>query len=239
MRIRRGFTLLEMLISTALLSLVLLGLYGALNMQKRSNKHLFDFLNQALEADRGAMVLYRDIFESDGNITLVNGEFDRLCLESTSHSLHGLSQAKVCWVVAKENRALLRIEGNGYRLPLRSSDGVVIDEVMKPMALFDIQKDKKNVLVALQQLNRDPYTFLVQGIEPPPKIIKKKSPPKTGGKKGKGGTQKNSPSQTKDKNSSRTQPKSAPKNPIDGALPEPEVIPGEMPEGAPENTEGG
>ncbi len=179
MRVRRGFTLLEMLISTVLLSLVLLGLYGAFNMQKRSNKHLFDFLTQALEADRGAMVLYRDIFESDGNLTLVNGEFDRLCLESTSHSLHGLSRAKVCWVVAKEGRILLRIEGNDYRLPLRSGDGVEIDEVMKPMALFDIQKNKKSVLVALQQLNRDPYVFLVQGIEPPPKKTTKKKPPPT------------------------------------------------------------
>ena len=187
MHTRRGFTLLEMLISTALLSLVLLGLYGALNMQKRSNKHLFDFLTQALEADRGAMVLYRDIFESDGNITLVNGEFDRLCLESTSHSLHGLDQAKVCWVVAKEGRALLRIEGNDYRLPLRSSDGVAIDEVMKPMALFDIQKNKKSVLVALQQVNRDPYVFLVQGIEPPPKIVRRRQThTSTGGNNGSG-----------------------------------------------------
>jgi len=185
MRMRRAFTLLEMLISTALLALVLIGLYGALNMQKRSTKHLFGFLTQALDADRGAVVLYRDIFQSDGNITLVNGEFDRLCLERTSHSLHGLSQAKVCWVVAKEGRALLRIEGNDFRLPLRSSDGVEIDEVMKPMALFDVQKNKKSVLVALQQLNRDPYAFLVQGVEPPPKIKKKKkNPPKKAGGKG-------------------------------------------------------
>jgi len=174
MLLRRGFTLLEMLISTALLALVLLGLYGALNMQKRSTKHLYDFLDQALDADRGAMTLYRDIAQSDGNISLTDGEFDRLCLASTSHSLHGLGQAKVCWIVAKEEHALLRIEGNDFRLPLRHNDGVEIDEVLKPVALFDIQKDRKNVLVALQQANRDPYVFLVQGIEPPPRIKKKK-----------------------------------------------------------------
>jgi hypothetical protein len=158
-----------MLISTVLLSLILLGLYGALNLQKNSNKHLFEYLSKALTADRGAMVLYRDIFQSDGNITLKNGEFDRLCLNNTSHSLHGLAQAKVCWIVAKENKALLRIEWNGFHLPLKHSDGVFVDEVMKPTALFDIQKDKKKVLVGLEQVNRDPYIFLVQGVEPPPK----------------------------------------------------------------------
>ncbi len=169
MRLRNGFTLLEMLISTVLLSLVLLGLYGALNMQESSNKHLFEYLNKALKADKGAMVLYRDIFQSDGNITLKNGEFDRLCINNTSNSLHGLSQAKVCWVVLKENKSLIRIEGNGYELPLKHSDGVEVDEVMGPMELFDIQKDKEKVLVGLKQINRDPYVFLVQGIEPPPK----------------------------------------------------------------------
>ena len=174
MRVRRGFTLLEMLISTALLSLVLLGLYGALNMQQRSTRHLFSFLTKALDADRGVLVLYRDLFQSDGNITLKNGEFDGLCLENTSHSLHGLASAKVCWIVAKEDHALLRIEGNGFRLPLRHSDGVEIDKVMAPVALFDVQKDKTKVLVGVQQVNRDPYVFVVQGVEPPPKPVKKK-----------------------------------------------------------------
>ncbi len=178
MQSRHGFTLLEMLIATALLSLVLIGLYGALDMQRRSTRHLFTYLTQALTADRGAMVLYRDILQSDGNITLKNGEFDRLCLENTSHSLHGLASAKVCWIVAKEGHALLRIEGNGFRLPLRSGDGVEIDKVMAPVSLFDVQKDKTKVLVGLQKTHRDPYVFVVQGIEPPPKPIKKKTKPK-------------------------------------------------------------
>jgi len=178
MRLRHGFTLLEMLISTVLLSLVMLGLYGALNMQQRSTKHLFSFLTQALDSDRGVLVLYRDIFQSDGNLTIKNGEFDRLCLQNTSHSLHGLSSAKVCWIVAKEDHALLRIEGNGYRLPLRYSDGVEIDKVMAPVSLFDVQWDKKNLLVGVQQTNRDPYVFVVQGVEPPPRPPKKKPKPK-------------------------------------------------------------
>ena len=53
-----------------------------------------------------------------------------------------------------------------------------IDKVMAPMALFDIQKDKTKVLVGIQQVNRDPYVFVVQGIEPPPKPVKKKPKPK-------------------------------------------------------------
>ncbi len=204
MRLRHGFTLLEMLISTVLMSLVLFGLYGALNMQQNSTKHLYDFLGKALDADRGAVVLYRDIFQSDGNITIENGEFDRLCLNNTSHSLHGLSQAKVCWIVNKEDKALLRVEGNGFRLPLKFSDGVEIDEVMKPMALFDVQKDKEKVLVGLQQVNMDPYVFLVQGVVPPPKKAKKQKPQNT--QKNKKDTQKNRKKDDKNKSVGQTQP---------------------------------
>jgi prepilin-type N-terminal cleavage/methylation domain-containing protein len=183
MQQRRGFTLLEMLISTVLLSLVLLGLYGAMNMQQRSTRHLRTYLDKAMSADRGVMVLYRDLFQSNGQLTIQNGEFDRLCIDGTSHSLHGLAQAKVCWVVAKEGRTLLRIEGNDYRLPLSSNDGVEVDEVMKPMELFDIQWDKKKgrVLVALQTVAKDPFVFLIQGLTPPPKPVKK--PPKKPGSK--------------------------------------------------------
>ncbi len=175
---RDGFTLLEMLISTVLLSLVLLGLYGALNLQQNSTRHLREYLDKAIEADRGVMVLYRDILQSNGVVTITNGEFDRLCLGSTTHTLHTPSAAKVCWVVAKEGQELLRIEGGDFHLPLRSSEGVEVDTVMKPMALFDLQKDKHNVLVALQKVGSEPFVFLVQGIEPPPKVVKNPHKPR-------------------------------------------------------------
>ncbi len=238
MHMRGAFTLLEMLISTVLLSLVLLGLYGALNLQKNSNKHLFEYLGKALDADKGVMVLYRDIFQSDGNISIKNGEFDRLCLNNTSHSLHGLAQAKVCWIVLKENKALIRIEGNGYRLPLRMSDGVEIDEVMGPMELFDIQKDKKKVLVGLQQVNREPYVFLVQGIEPPPK---RKKPAKDSNTSKKNNTNTNRSSTNKPNKNKQNPKNNGPKNekppagqqPIDteSGIP-PGMEPGAGPEGA-------
>ena len=182
---RDGFTLLEMLISTVLLSLVLLGLYGALNLQQNSTRHLREYLDKAIEADRGVMVLYRDILQSNGVVTITNGEFDRLCLGSTTHTLHTPSDAKVCWVVAKEGQELLRIEGGDFHLPLRSSEGVEVDTVMKPMALFDLQKDKHNVLVALQKVGSEPFVFLVQGIEPPPKVVKKPRKPRKPRKPGK------------------------------------------------------
>jgi len=176
MQKRNAFTLIEVLISVALLSVVMLGLYSALTMQRSSNKHLFDYLTKAIDADKVIMVLYRDIMYSDGNLTIKKGEFDRFCIENTGNSLYGLSRAKVCWLVAKEDDQLLRVEGNGYTLPLKYEEKVAVDHTMDHLVLFDISRKKGEVLVMLQSANEEPYAFMLQGIEQPPK--KKKPVPK-------------------------------------------------------------
>ncbi|NKQ41712.1 MAG: prepilin-type N-terminal cleavage/methylation domain-containing protein [Sulfurovum sp.] len=171
---RKAFTLVEVLVSVALLSIVMLGLYSALGMQRSSNKHLFDYLTKALDADKVIMVLYRDIMHSDGNLTIKKGEFSRLCIENTSNSLYGLSRAKVCWLVAKEDNQLLRVEGNSYKLPLKSDNKVAIDMTMKSIVIFEIARKKGELLVMLQSANEEPYSFILQGIEQPVKKKKKK-----------------------------------------------------------------
>ena len=171
---RHAFTLIEVLISVALLSIVMLGLYSALNMQRSSNKHLFTYLTKAVENDKVIMVLYRDIMYSDGNLTIKRGEFDRLCIQNTGNSLYGLSQAKVCWLVAKEENRLLRVEGNQYRLPLKYDDKVAIDQTMEHVVLFDVTRKKGEILVVLQAAGEEAYTFMLQGVEQPPKAKKKK-----------------------------------------------------------------
>jgi prepilin-type N-terminal cleavage/methylation domain-containing protein len=173
---RHAFTLIEVLISVALLSIVMMGLYSALSMQRSSNKHLFEYLTKAVEDDRVIMVLYRDIMYSDGNLTIKKGEFDRFCIHSTGNSLYGLSQAKVCWLVGKEENRLLRVEGNGYSLPLKYEDKVAVDQTMEHMVLFDITRKKGEILIVLQAAGGEPYTFMLQGIAQPPKKKKKIKP---------------------------------------------------------------
>ena len=171
---RSAFTLIEVLVSVALLSIVMMGLYSALSMQRSSNKHLFEYLTKAIEDDRVIMVLYRDIMYSDGNLTIKKGEFDRFCIHNTGNSLYGLSQAKVCWLVEKEENRLLRVEGNGYSLPLKYENKVAIDQTMEHVALFDITRKKGEILIVLQAAGGEPYTFMLQGITQPPKKKRKK-----------------------------------------------------------------
>ncbi len=126
-----AFTLIEVLISIALLGLLLTGLYSMLDTQRLNNKKLYEYLQKAMSRDKAVMVLYNDILQSDGNITIKHNDFDNICIESTENSLYALGVAKVCWIVSKEGNNLIRLEGNSYKLPLNSESKISADIAIK------------------------------------------------------------------------------------------------------------
>ena len=168
---RRAFTLIEVLISLALLSLVLLALYKSVGMLRDSNRQLFHHLEKAGREKMGTETLFLDIAGSDGNLTIIGNEFSRLCLENSVNSLYGLSVAKICWVIGKKDNKLFRSEGNNYILPLQSDDRVAVDVVLEDVDLFRVYRKKSEVLVMLRQKGKNSISFLVHGV---PEIIKKK-----------------------------------------------------------------
>jgi prepilin-type N-terminal cleavage/methylation domain-containing protein len=176
MQNRSAFTLIEVLISIALLGLILPALYRTVDLLHDSNTHLFDYLQKSKRETLSTQTFFLDIASSDGNLTLHNGEFDRLCMERTKNSLYGLPEAKVCWVVLKRDHTLVRAEGSSYHLPVGLEERVEVDEVMKEIALFDIYWQEDKVLVLVQQKNKEPVTFMVQGITKPKPKKKKKVP---------------------------------------------------------------
>ncbi len=172
---KRAFTLIEILISTLLLSIVMLGLYSVLDVQRRSVQIIKNSLDESIKQDKIIMTLYNDIYKSDGNFTIKKGERDTFCINSTTNSLYGLDRAKVCWIVLKNEDSLVRIEGVDYKLPLKLEDRVEADIVTKGVSLFDTYYNKRdgNTLVILKEGKKEPYSFLIQGKIAPPKHKKK------------------------------------------------------------------
>ena len=85
---RKGFTLIEILISISLLSLVLLALYKSLDTLRASNRQLLDHLQKAQREKQATQTLFLDIAGSDGNISIAGDEFAQLCLEESVNSLY-------------------------------------------------------------------------------------------------------------------------------------------------------
>jgi prepilin-type N-terminal cleavage/methylation domain-containing protein len=174
---RAAFTLVEVLISIALLGLILPALYQSVDLLRDSNYQLLEHLQKSKESTLATNTLYLDIASSDGNLSLQDGEFDRLCIERTGNSLYGLSVAKVCWVVLRHQHTLVRVEGNNYHLPTGLNERVEVDQIMSHVLLFDVYRKKGMVLVLLQEENKEPIAFMVDAVtkpKPKKKKLKKK-----------------------------------------------------------------
>jgi len=169
---KRAFTLIEVLISIALLGFIIAVLYKSLDMVRYSNQHLLSYLQESSTQIRAINTLYLDILKSDGNLTIqTEDEFSRLCVNSTQNSLYNLAFAKVCWVVAKEGNRLLRVEGNGYTLPSSFDEPIEVDSILVNMTKFEVLRSLESVLIVLDTQKSEPVSFLVQGIKQPPKLI--------------------------------------------------------------------
>jgi len=120
---------------------------------------------------KGSKTLYKDLMYADHNITINTEEkFHRLTIYNTGHSLHGLAQAKVVWLVYKKNNTLLRLEGGEYHIPLKNEEHVEIDVIAKNLELFKVYRSKKKdkVLAMIQIAGQEPQLFMSQNIPLPP-----------------------------------------------------------------------
>ena len=161
---RKAFTLLEVLISIALMGIVIVALFSSVDMMQNSNQQLAQYLEKSKNITKATKVLYLDILGSDGNITIQKDEFSRVCIEETQNSLYALPAAKVCWIVLKKENTLARIEGNNYKLPVGSEEKVEVDSIMNEIEVFDVYHEKDKVLVLIQQQGKEPISFMLQGI---------------------------------------------------------------------------
>lgn len=178
-----AFTLIEVIVSITLLSFVLLALYKSADILRKSNQHLFTYLEKSINTTKGTRTLYMDLMHADHNVT-INSEdkFHRLIIEHTTNSLYGQGEAKVVWLVHKNENTLLRIEGGKYEIPLKLEENVEIDVVAKNVEIFKIYKSKKKdkILAMLQIKGEEPQIFMSQTLPlAPPKPKKKRLNSKT------------------------------------------------------------
>jgi len=171
---RLAFTLIEVLISIVLVGIILPPLFKLITLMQDSNSQIFSYVTKQKQEAKAMKTIYLDLLGSDGNITISKDEFSRVCIEKSSNSLYGLSSAKIYWVVLKNKKRLLRVEGNDYTLPLDHENKVENDVVLSNLEIFDIYRSKDAILVIIKQYNKKPISFEVFGVHKPKKPSKKK-----------------------------------------------------------------
>ncbi len=158
---RRGFTLVELMISIFLLSIIAIFLYNTIGSLQKSNTVLSKSVNHFSIADKISDLLYDDIFlSSDINIT----DRDNTILQlQTKNSIYNIEMPYVSWFVARENDTLLRIESI---LPFSKKNSenanyYHISKVQSDCEKFKVMQSKKGdtVLIYVKFKSKEPILF--------------------------------------------------------------------------------
>lgn len=161
--IKRGFTLIEVLVSIVLLALISLFVSSTIYQTRKSNTL---FKNKVLKSKKREIfldTLYKDILlSSDLNIS-DNKKYSIVQLLS-NNSVYGISHPYITWLVLKQNNSIARLESaKKIILPIGENmqKFVYIDIVQKNCKYFQLSlsKDKKSVLVFIKMKKQKPIIY--------------------------------------------------------------------------------
>ena len=161
---RPAFTLIELVISIAIIALVVTYLYQSLNVLQSSNDQLIGKdAARAQKSDLRKLFLLDIMQASSLNIAKTdNKNIDLLTLNSRN-SLHNIARPTITYLVAKRDNRLIRIEGINYTLPLNRDTiyHVKFDEIRDNVTHFKLYEDGNNskVLVTLKRTGAAPEIF--------------------------------------------------------------------------------
>ncbi len=139
---RHAFTLMELLVSVALLTLIVLFMYGAIGSSKLANKTLKKHSIQEQNRTMVFNLLYRDLFESISVEVLPtqNKHFTLLHLQ-TNNTLHQVAAPYVSYYVDSQTKKLIRLEAaKKINLPIRYEDRyrVYADIIISDVSDFNL-----------------------------------------------------------------------------------------------------
>jgi prepilin-type N-terminal cleavage/methylation domain-containing protein len=154
---RAGFTLIELVISIAIIALIVTYLYQSLGILKNANEHLQNKdAVRAYETGIKKLLLLDIMQSSDLKISQTDHKnFDLLTLTS-SNSLHNIKLPNITYLVTKREGKLIRIEGLDYKIENLTRDTVYrvkFDELKQNITHFKLYEDtnKTRLLINIKE----------------------------------------------------------------------------------------
>lgn len=148
---RRAFTLVEMMVAVAILSLMLLYLYGALSNLQHSNRHYGEKLNHADAIKKVMKIIYLDLFLSSKQSIKIYSEskdYDIVMMQSR-HSINQRTLPHIGYIVNREQK-LYRVESSQpLSWPFENEPEMSADYLGK-VEVFRTYQTQNDVLVDLK-----------------------------------------------------------------------------------------
>jgi len=161
--IKKGFTLIEILVSIVLLALISIFVSSTIYQTKNNNKLFKKEVYKSTKKEIFLDTLYKDILlSSDLNIS-DNKKYTVIQLLS-NNSVYDISHPYITWFVLKQNNSIARLESaKKIVMPISKNmqKFVYMDIVQKNCQYFQLSlsKDKKSVLVFIKIKTQKPIIY--------------------------------------------------------------------------------
>lgn len=110
---KSAFTLVEVLVSIAILAIIFTFLFNVSNSTKKSNHHYIAKSNKLLSESKIFNTFMLDLSQSTGNIAVIYGRKYDIVRIQTKNSVYGIISPYVTYFVSKKDLALIRTESLG------------------------------------------------------------------------------------------------------------------------------
>jgi prepilin-type N-terminal cleavage/methylation domain-containing protein len=157
---KKGFTLVEVMVSITIFSLVMAFLYESLNHSKKFNESFEKHVDKYMETFDLQKIINEDIMETKDSISLSTDKDKNTILQitNTNNTYHNPFNKYVTYLLSKENN-ILRIESKikyntkEFKSEFFDDENTYIDIVAKDIKKFLVLKNTKN---------ENGYTFYIK-----------------------------------------------------------------------------
>ncbi|MDX1296453.1 MAG: prepilin-type N-terminal cleavage/methylation domain-containing protein [Sulfurimonadaceae bacterium] len=161
---RRGFTLLEMMISIVIFSLITIYLYQTLGTLRQSNAYHSDKLGEVGERGLILKTLFLDLsLSAKGSVEIIKEEklVDFLFMQ-TSNSVHRRIMPYVGYIVRED--VLYRIESPvKIERPIEVTDHIIVDKI-GPVEIFRLYSNATHFLLNIKFKNSTEQLLKVRAL---------------------------------------------------------------------------
>ena len=162
---RRGFTLLELLLSLFLTMLIVYFSYSFLAEAKNKASWGYEVDKKHIKKNMLYETLKDDLLYS-GSVEISGGKEYSILKIKTKNSLHDIMSPFVVWVVLKDKKELVRMEAKDeFSLPIAQNNiySMFLDEMGTFCNVFKVYKSSggKDAMVYIKFVGEQPYIFEV------------------------------------------------------------------------------
>lgn len=158
---KKGFTLVELLVSIALFGLIAVLLFGTIDELRKQQKFYKEKEGIVVRKNR-IVSLMRTDFDRSQSLRVSDSstkEFTVVSVSGANRSLYGIDRPYVLWVVLKNNNTLVRLE-SAYPITLPLSPNALYvthsDIIGEDCEVFRVYDSKAHRLVYVKFANESP-----------------------------------------------------------------------------------